>query len=372
MPIEELLGECRRQYRENNYHETINICNKILKKDLNNQMALGYKARSLYLLGKCDDALTLLNNAIILFPNNYHFFDIKAEVLMYKEEYGKALECFCEIFEIGVSDEDVLNFIKSEYKTCLRLRTDHLIEQEKYVDAWKCYNQVLELESVNSERSAKIDRFKKYVRKYTSKVKKRQYYVKISSNESKLKLIRFLKDNGFKGNHESGLLFLIDVVSKSYNSISIDKVEDNNIISESKFYDKVNYYPRDMIVHKKIFGEDGKLVYEGNTIYNAPYGFGTAYFPNGNVYREGIFDIKGIVQGREYYPSGQLRFEGQWCLTGGYGPNAPCDGDAYSEDGELIYSGKFEIKRGGVGWPIIKKPKGFPPEQKHRPKIEYL
>ena len=81
--------------------------------------------------------------------------------------------------------------------------------------------------------------------------------------------------------------------------------------------------------------------------------------------------MKGIVKGKEYYPTGQLRFEGRWCLTGGYGPNAPCDGNAYSEDGELIYSGKFEIKRGGVGWPMIQKPKGFPLEQKERPNIDY-
>ena len=41
------------------------------------------------------------------------------------------------------------------------------------------------------------------------------------------------------------------------------------------------------------------------------------------------------------------------------------------KNGELIYSGKFEIKRGGVGWPMIQKPKGFPLEQKQRPKINY-
>lgn len=259
-----------------------------------------------------------------------------------------------------------------EYETCLRLRMKQLIEEEKYVDAWKCYNQLLENESVNLERSVIIDRFKEYVKDHTTKFKNKRYYVRISSNEAKLKLISFLKENGFKSGADSGMLFLIDVVCKTYNSVSADEAGKNSIISESKFYDKVNYYPRDMIVYKRLHGEDGKVVYEGYTLYNAPYGFGKAYFSNGQIYREGIFDMKGIVQGKEYYPSGQLRFEGQWCLTGGYGPNAPCDGNAYDEDGQMIYSGKFEIKRGGVGWPMIQNPNGFPLEQKERPKIDYL
>ena len=372
MEMEKLLGECMRLYDENNYAEAIDACNEILNNDLNNQKALGYKARSLYLLGKCGEAMTLLDNAIVLYPKNPHYLDIKAEILMDREEYDKAIECFREIFKMGVSDEVTLDFIRMDYKTCLSLRTDQLIERERYVDAWKCYNCLLEMDSVRLERSAKIDRFKKYVRDCTTRFKSRQYYVRISSDEAKSKLIGFLKENGFKSDDDSEMLFLISVIDKTYNSVSVDNVGDNRIISESKFYDKVNYYPRDKIVYKRLHGEDGELVYEGYTLDNVPYGFGKAYFANGNLYREGIFDRKGIVQGKEYYPSGQLRFEGEWCLTGGYGPNAPCNGNAYGEDGDLIYSGKFEIKRGGVGWPMIQNPKGFPCEQKNRPKIDYL
>lgn len=369
--IEKMLDECKRSYYEDDYRQVMDICNEILKMDFNNQAALGYKARCLYLLGRCEEALTLLNNAIILYPDNSHYLDIKADILMYKEEYGKAIECYHEIFRIGASDEDTLDFIKREYITCLSLRMDQLIEKERYVEAWKCYNQQLKMKSGDLQRSAMIERFKKYVKEYASRVKNRHYYVKASSNEGKLKLIEFLNENGFKSNIDSGLLFLIDVVDKTYNSISVDKVGDNDIISESKFYDKVNYYPRNQIVHRQLHDEDGNLVYEGYTLHYSPYGFGKAYFADGRIYREGIFDIKGIVQGKEYYPSGRLRFEGQWCLTRGYGPNAPCNGNAYDENGELIYSGKFEIKRGGVGWPMIQKPKGFPLEQKERPKIDY-
>ncbi|WP_298500827.1 hypothetical protein [uncultured Methanobrevibacter sp.] len=320
---------------------------------------------------ECGQALTLLNNAIILYPDNDYFLSLKADVFIHYEEYGRAVECFEQILEMGISDEDTLNFIKREFRTCLSLRIDQLIEREKYADAWQCYRRMLEIESVNLKRPAMIGRFKKHVKEYSSQVKYRQYYVKISSDEAKLKLTEFLKENGFKSSFESGLLFLIDVVDKTYNSVSVDKVGDRDIISESKFYDKVNYYPRDQIVHRQLHDEDGNLVYEGYTLNYSPYGFGKAYFADGTLYREGIFDIKGIVQGKEYYPSGRLRFEGQWALTRGYGPNAPWNGNAYSENGEMIYSGKFEIKRGGVGWPMIQNPKGFPLEQKERPKIDY-
>ena len=371
MSCEKLLEECIRLYDENNYSGAMEACDKILKIDFNNQRAIGYKARCLYLLDKYDDALELLDNAITLYPLNHHYHSIKAEVYMCMYEYGKACECFEKILEIGVPDEIEMEFVKREYETCLSLWTDHLIENEKYVDAWKCYRRELKLKSVETGRLEMIDEFKRYVRRSSSKGKSRQYYVKISSDDAKSKLISFLKQNGFNGGEESEMLFKIDVVDKRYRSVSLDEVKSGNIISESKFYDKVNYYPRDKIEYKRIFSDDNILLYEGYTLKGSPYGFGIAYFENGNVYREGIFDMKGIVQGKEYYPSGQLRFEGQWSLTYGYGPNAPCYGNAYDENWELIYSGKFEIKKGGVGWPMIQKPKGFAHEQKQRPKIEY-
>lgn len=366
-----LLEECERLYRENDYLGVIDVCNEILETDLNNQTAISYKSKCLYLLDEHEEALKLLNNAIVLYPSNYRYFYIKAEVLIELEEYDRAIECFERVFEIGVSDETALAFIRQDYSICLSLKIKQLIEMERYVEAWNCFNRQLEVDSDNLERSVAIDRFKRYLKGYTTRGKKRRYYVKVSSDGAKSGLIGFLEENGFNCENESGLLFSIDVVEKTCNAVSVDEVGDDVIISESKFYDKVNFYPRGEIVRRKLHDECGNLIYKGYTLHYSPYGFGTAYFSDGTVYREGIFDIKGIVQGREYYPSGQLRFEGTWSLTWGYGPNAPYDGDAYSEDGELIYSGKFEIKRGGMGWPRILKPKGFPHEQKGRPKIDY-
>lgn len=358
--LKELKDQCEDAYCKGEFKKSIELCDEILIHDSKNQTAIGYKAKCLHLIGECDEALNILESAVELYPENYHYYDIMAEILTDKKEYDRAIECFEEIFRIGVSDEVALSFIKRNYEICVSLKIDELIEHEKYADAWKYYNMISE---GDLKRTDKIRHFKEYVARYTTQIKKRQYHVKISSDE----LIGFLKENGFKGDGETGPVFLIDVVDKCYRCVQADE----NIISESKFYDKVNYYPRSMIEHEKIFDDDNRLLYEGYTLHGLPYGFGTVYFSNGNVYREGIFDIKGIVQGKEYYPSGQLRFEGEWSLTRGYGPNAPYNGKAYDETGKVIYSGKFEIKRGGVGWPRIIKPEGFGLEQKERPKIQY-
>lgn len=368
MNKDQLIDQCGDAYCNNDYERTIELCDKILKDDSDNQTALGYKAKSLYLLGMLDDALNLLDDAIKSYLDNYHFWYVMAEVLVEKEQYDKAIECFGRVFEIGVSDETSLAFIRMDYETCISLKMDHLIETEKYVGAWKCYNQLLEVRSEVLGPQVRLDRFKKHVARQTTMGKTRQYIVKPSSDGAKAKLIEFLIQNGFECLGESSQTFLIDVIERTCKPSS----EDDGTISESKFYDKVNYYPRDQIEYKELHFEDGRLAYVGYTLRNAPYGFGTAYFADGTVYRRGIFDIKGIVQGEEYYPSGRLRFKGQWSLTRGYGPNAPYDGDAYDEEGNLIYSGKFEIKRGGVGWPMIQNPKGFAPEQKDSPKIRGL
>ena len=54
----------------------------------------------------------------------------------------------------------------------------------------------------------------------------------------------------------------------------------------------------DCAVWNKLYYKSGKVIYEGYTLNGKPYGAGTAYYVNGNMYREGVFDIKGLVFGR--------------------------------------------------------------------------
>ncbi len=119
---------------------------------------------------------------------------------------------------------------------------------------------------------------------------------------------------------------------------------------------------------RKIYADDGTLLYEGYAYHEKPCGNGTSYFHNGNKYQEGEFGIKGLLSGKEYYPDGDLKFEGKFRLNTAYGPNAPVEGAFYGLDGELVYQGKFAIRTGGVGYPMVVTPGGFGPiPQRGRP-----
>lgn len=126
------------------------------------------------------------------------------------------------------------------------------------------------------------------------------------------------------------------------------------------------------IKYEKIYDKNHNLIYKGKTKNGKPYGKGITFFANGNKYQEGIFGIKGLVAGKEYYPNGQLRFKGKYEICRGYGPNYPIEGEFFDVDGTKIYSGKFEIKKGGVGYPMIKKPKSYRPLVQQHPKISYF
>ena len=112
---------------------------------------------------------------------------------------------------------------------------------------------------------------------------------------------------------------------------------------------------------KKIYSEDGTLLYEGFTLFGKPYGAGTSYYSNGNKCHEGVFDIKGLVQGRQYYMNGNIRFEGSYRINRAYGPNYPVYGTCYDEDGIEYFRGELSHSIGGVGYCSVKEPKEFGP-----------
>ena len=112
---------------------------------------------------------------------------------------------------------------------------------------------------------------------------------------------------------------------------------------------------------KKIYSKNGKLMYEGFTKDGSPCGSGTSYYANGNKCREGLFDVKGLVYGREYYRNGNVRFEGAYRQNKGYGPNYPVFGSFCDENGNELYYGEFTIKKGASGYPAVVKPAEFGP-----------
>lgn len=124
-------------------------------------------------------------------------------------------------------------------------------------------------------------------------------------------------------------------------------------------------------VYGKLYYDTGELKYEGyysptkhDAVYHEPHGKGTSYYKNGVVYREGQFQHGGLFEGKEYYSSGKLKFEGRYnCRAtdrGYYGPTYPLFGKFYGEDGSLIYEGNFKVeKQGSVGYPKVIFPEGY-------------
>ena len=110
---------------------------------------------------------------------------------------------------------------------------------------------------------------------------------------------------------------------------------------------------------KRIYTEDGVLLFEGFTVLERPCGSGTVYFPDGKKYQEGVFGFKGLQVGREYYPNGNPRFEGLYCINNGYGPNYPRVGTVYRDDGQAAYEGVIHIRRSGLGYPLTDETYGF-------------
>ncbi len=148
-----------------------------------------------------------------------------------------------------------------------------------------------------------------------------------------------------------------------FNKILYDFYENRKSGYHDKYSDvckHVLYSFRDKMVWKKLYSEDGgQVLYEGFTLNSKPCGLGTEYDINGRKYREGLFDIKGLVQGKEYYPNGQVRFEGTYQINRSYGPNYPSHGNYYGEDGKLLFTGKFKISKSNVGIPRVLIPRNY-------------
>ena len=133
-------------------------------------------------------------------------------------------------------------------------------------------------------------------------------------------------------------------------------------------YGALNY---ETPVYGKLYYDTGELKYEGYyspteyySSHHSPNGRGISYYKNGKVYRDGQFYDGLFFEGKAYYPTGKLKFEGRYnrktAQDSYYGPTYPVYGKFYGEDGNLIYEGKFSVVRqGSVGYPKVIFPEGF-------------
>ena len=202
------------------------------------------------------------------------------------------------------------------------------------------------------------------------------YLVRQTSKEAGDELLNFLNRYGFTKRfiaYDESDYLIVNVIQRTVNNISKDSCETMSFYNwyfDLFFYDSVNHDSRRNNVHKKLYN-NGVLTYEGNTIIDKPYGLGTSFFSNGNKYQEGVFSFNGIIKGKEYYPNGNLRFEGIYDVCF-YGSNYPVYGNYYDDEGQLIFRGRFEVNPVEKGCPEIENPKGYEVLQKNAPKIKYF
>lgn len=112
---------------------------------------------------------------------------------------------------------------------------------------------------------------------------------------------------------------------------------------------------------KQLFYENGILKYEGMTIDNEPHGSGTIYYPNGQIYLEGVFGNGGLLCGTEYYPNGNIRFSGLYKYNDRNGPNYPQYGAFYKKEGCLCHEGEIRVRYSSLGCPTVVFPEDFGP-----------
>ena len=161
-----------------------------------------------------------------------------------------------------------------------------------------------------------------------------------------------------------------------FRNILYDYYENKKTVKHDEydeFCKHLRYTFRNRMLWKKLYSKDGsQLLYEGFTLNNKPCGLGTEYDIHGNKYREGIFDIKGLIQGREYYANGKVRFEGTLQLNRGYGPNYPSSGNYYDENCKLLFTGKFQITKSNVGIPSVLIPRNYGSLMQNKSEVTYL
>ena len=131
MNIDELLSECEEAFNCRDYENLLKISREALKKDPENQIAMGYNACSYCLLNQPQKALELLEPAIRKHPKNYYFKNILAMAYYGIGDYEKSLQCCDEGLEI------------KNFEWLWENRTKALIKLDRIDEAKKCYQNAM-------------------------------------------------------------------------------------------------------------------------------------------------------------------------------------------------------------------------------------
>lgn len=153
--VECLLNKCR--YMSNGpcpdspdtkKKKIIKACDEIFKVDNDNEVALGYKAYALMFLQESEEALECCEYAMGIYPDNFRFYYIKAEVLYYElDNLDGAIENYERMVELDIN-EDIGPFFLVE---ALKEKRSRLLKSGNYAEAIGCCERILEYVKCNEK-----------------------------------------------------------------------------------------------------------------------------------------------------------------------------------------------------------------------------
>ena len=152
--VELLLDKCRYLFNKScgdikrNYGKILTVCDEIFKMDNDNEVALGYKILALKHID-IKQALECSNHAIKLYPNNFRFYLLKAEIL--HVEYHDVDEAI-KTYEKAASFDTYNNDVTIGLVVALEDKIRECIFSENYIGAIDCCEKILSFPERNTER----------------------------------------------------------------------------------------------------------------------------------------------------------------------------------------------------------------------------
>ena len=135
MEIKELLDKCELLlYKFNEYKGTINLCNRILKEENDNELALEYKAMAHYRLGEYSNALEVIDRGLTIYPENATLQNAKVSVFERTNKLRKHLK----VLEAELAENDDIGLVDEKLHTLVRLEEydnayDYFMSLDDYV-----------------------------------------------------------------------------------------------------------------------------------------------------------------------------------------------------------------------------------------------
>ena len=141
--LDYFFKRCRYLERRGNWEEILTVCDEIFKIDEDNEIALEYKIHSFAFLEKNEEVLKCCNHALKLYLDNYRFYFLKAETLLWGlEDIDGAIEYYEKGFAL-VEDFDRHWPAIDNLVNALNKKANQAIEKDNCTKAVNIYDKIL-------------------------------------------------------------------------------------------------------------------------------------------------------------------------------------------------------------------------------------